>query len=75
MKTKITRMKNRQRLVLSLLQSSVIRDLTKLRRRRQEERRKGNRSNEQNNNSAHVSRFFVHFFAVPAQLRREMTKF
>ena len=76
MKTKITRMKNRQRLVLSLLQSSsVIRDLTKLLRRRQGERRKGNRSNEQNNNSAHVSRFFVHFFAVPAQLRREMTKF
>ena len=65
MKTKITRMKNKQRLVLSLLQSSVIRDLTKLRQRRQGERRKSNRSNERNNNSAHVSSFFVHFFAVP----------
>ena len=75
MKTKITRMKNKQRLVLSLLQSSVIRDLTKLGRRRQGERRKSNRCNEQNNNSAHVSRFFVHFFAVPAQLRREMITF
>ena len=31
--------------------------------------------NEQNNNSACASHFFVHFFAVPAQLRREMTKF
>ena len=27
------------------------------------------------NNFALASRFFVHFFAVPAQLRREMTKF
>ena len=25
---------------------------------------------QQNNNSAHASRFFVHFFAVPEQLRR-----
>ena len=25
--------------------------------------------------SLHVPRFFVHFFAVPAQLRREKTKF
>ena len=31
--------------------------------------------NEQNNNSARASRFFVHFFAFTAQLRREMTKF
>ena len=36
---------------------------------------KNNRFNEQNNNSARASRFFVRFFAVPAQLRREMTKF
>ena len=50
-------------------------DLTKLRRRRQRERQKSNRFNEKNNNSARSSRFFVHFFAVPAQLRREMTKF
>ena len=50
-----------------------IRDLTKLRRRLQGERQKNNRFNEQNNNSARASRFFVHFFAVPAQQRREMT--
>ena len=31
--------------------------------------------NERNNNSTRASRFFVHFFAVSAQLRREMTKF
>ena len=54
---------------------NLIRDLTKLRRQRQGERQKGNRFNERNNNSARASRFFVHFFAVPAQLRREMTKF
>ena len=53
------------------------RDFTKLRRRRrrQRERLKHNRFYEQNNNSARVSRFVVHFFAVPAQLRREMTSF
>ena len=27
--------------------------------------------NQQNNNVAHASRFFVHFFAVTARLRRE----
>ena len=42
----------------------------KLRRRRQGERHKSNRFNEQNNNSERASRFFVHFFAVPAKLRR-----
>ena len=36
---------------------------------------KNNRFNEQNNNSARISRFFVHFFAFTAQLRREMAKF
>ena len=36
---------------------------------------KHNRFYEQNNNSARASRFFVHFFATPAQLRREMSKF
>ena len=51
------------------------RDLTKLRRRRQRERVKPNGFHEQNNNSARASRFFVHFLAVPAQQRREMTKF
>ena len=34
-----------------------------------------NRFNEQNNNSPRASRFFVHFFAFTAQLRRGMTKF
>ena len=36
---------------------------------------KNNRFDELNNNSARASRFFVHFFAFIAQLRREMTKF
>ena len=31
--------------------------------------------NERNNNSTRASRFFVHFFAVSAELRCEMTKF
>ena len=60
---------------LSLSCPSDIRDLTKPRRRWQQERQKTNRFNEQNNNSARASRFFVQFFAVAAQLRREMTKF
>ena len=62
----------------SLFESSDFddnRDLTRLRRRRQEERQKSNRFNEQNNNSARASRFFDHFFADPAKLRREMTEF
>ena len=59
----------------SLSISSFNKDLTKLRRRRQRESQKSNIFNERNNNSARASRFFVHFFAVPAQLRREMTKF
>ena len=53
----------------------VIRDLTKLRRRRQGDRQKSHRFNEQNNTFANASRFFVHFFDVPSQLRREMTRF
>ena len=59
------------------LSAFVIRNLTKLRqrRRRQRERQKSNRFNEQFNNSAHALRFFVNFFAVSAQLAREMTKF
>ena len=35
---------------------------------------KSNRFNGQNN-SAHASRFFIHSFAAPAQLRHEVTKF
>ena len=59
----------------SLSISSFNRDLTKLRRRRQRESQKSNVFNERKNNSARGPRFFVHFFAFPAQLRREMTKF
>ena len=57
------------------------RDLTKLRRRRrrrqqrQRQKHRDNRFYKQNNNSARASHFFVHFFAVPAQLQRKMTKF
>ena len=53
--------------------SLILRDPTELRRER--ERLKHNWFYEQNNNSVRTSRFFVHFFAVPAQLRREMSKF
>ena len=53
----------------------INRDLTKTGRRRQRERQKSNGFNEQNNKAARASRFFVHFVAVPAQLRREITKF
>ena len=34
-----------------------------------------NRFSWQNNYIARASRFFLHFFAVPTRLRREMTKF
>ena len=54
---------------------TLIRDLTKLWWRRQGERQKNNTFNEHNNNSTCTSHFFVHFFAVPAQQRREMTTF
>ena len=46
-------------------------DLKIRRRRRQRERRKNNTFNNQNDNFARASRFFVHFFAVTARLRRE----
>ena len=36
---------------------------------------KSNRFSYQNNNSPRASRLFVHFYAVPARLLREMTKF
>ena len=36
--------------------------------RRQRERRRKHKGFEQNSNSARASRFFVHFFASPAQL-------
>ena len=39
--------------------------------RRQREHQKSHRLNRQNNNSARAARFFVHFFAVTARLRRE----
>ena len=41
------------------------------RRRRQRERQKSNRFN----NFARALRFFVHFFAVTARLRRENAEF
>ena len=53
-------------------EARVNRDLTKLRRLRQREGQKSNRFNEQNSNSARALRFFVHFFTVSAQLRREI---
>ena len=48
-----------------------IRDFKMSRRRRQRDRQKSNKLNRQTNNNARVSRFFVHFFAVTARLRRE----
>ena len=47
------------------------------RRRRQGERQKSNWLNivKQKNNSARASRFLVHFFAVTARLRREISRF
>ena len=48
-----------------------IRDFKMSRRRRQRDRQKSNKVKRQNNNNARVSRFFVHFFAVTARLRRE----
>ena len=52
---------------------NIIMDLTKASTAKNGERQKNDRFNEQNNNSARASRFFVHFFAVPAQQRCEMT--
>ena len=62
-----------RRLLFSKLTSelTVSRDLKIRRRRRQRESQKSNRCNNQNNNFARASRFFVHFFAVAARLRRE----
>ena len=59
----------------SLSISSFNRDLMKLQCRRHGKVKKAICFNERNNNSTRASRFFVHFFAVAAQLRREMTKF
>ena len=47
------------------------RDIKIRRRRRQRGCQKSNRFNNQHNNFARASRFFVHFFAVTARLRRE----
>ena len=46
-----------------------------LRRERQRGRQNNNSFNKQNNNLARAARFFVHFFAVFAGLRRENAKF
>ena len=45
------------------------------RRRRPRERQNSNRFIKQNNTFARASRFFVHFFAVTARLRRENAQF
>ena len=50
---------------------TVSKDLKIRRRRRQRQRQKSNRFNNQNNSFSRASRFFVHFFAVAARLRRE----
>ena len=52
-----------------------IRKLKQRRRRRQQERQKSNWFRLANNNFVRVSRFFVHFFAVTALLRRENAYF
>ena len=57
------------------LREMVIRELKQRRRRRQLGRQKSNRFITQNNNFARASRFFVHFFTVLAQLRRENLEF
>ena len=49
----------------------VIRVLKMPRQRQQRGRQKSDGLNKQNNNSARAARFFVHFFAVTARLRRE----
>ena len=46
---------------------AIIETFKKLRRWRQGKRQESNRFNEKNNNSARASRFFVHFFAIPAR--------
>ena len=57
-------------------QNIYFRDLTKVRRGQQRERLKTiGLMSKLNNNSARASHFFVHSFAVPAQLRGEVTKF
>ena len=58
---------------LSGFQSSIllIKELKIPRRRRERERQNSNRFIQKNNKFARASRFFVHFFAVAARLRRE----
>ena len=46
---------------------AILETFKKLRRGRQGKRQESNRFNEKNNNSARASRFFVHFFAIPAR--------
>ena len=62
-----------RRLLFSKLtyELTVSKDLKIRRRRRRRQRQKSNRFNNQNNNFSRASRFFVHFFAVAARLRRE----
>ena len=62
---------------LETVVDSDIRHLKIRRRRRQRQRgrQKSNRFNIQNKNFARASRFFVHFFAVTARLRRDNALF
>ena len=62
---------NCEGITINSLQPRDNRDL-KIGRRRRRRRRQRER---QNNNFARTSRFFVHFFAVTARLRRETTEF
>ena len=60
---------NCEGITINSLQPRDNRDLKIGRRRRRRQRER------QNNNFARTSRFFVHFFAVTARLRRETTEF
>ena len=62
-------------LPVTVLDPSNIRELKIRWQRRQRELHKSNRFNNQKNNFARASRFFVHFPAVTARLRRENAQF
>ena len=57
--------------IIKTVSKGLIRDFKIQRWRLQRGRQKSNTLNNQNNNFARASRFFVHFFAVIARLRRE----
>ena len=57
--------------IIKTVSKGLITDFKIQRWRLQRGRQKSNTLNNQNNNFARASRFFVHFFAVIARLRRE----